>query len=104
MAIRFRATVTASWSTPRTNERRYLPNIKFEFSKERFGLATLYDFESSFLPGETKAARVKMLGIPDFASLIDGVEPGSKFVLYEGPREVAQGVVDEVEERTIDMP
>ena len=103
MAIRFRATVTASRSKPLVNSGRYMPNIKFEFSKERFGLTTLYDFESPFLFGETKPARLEMLGVPEFAALVETLKPGLAFGLFEGTLEVARGVISEVEERTIDL-
>ena len=102
MPIRFRATVTVSRAKPILDGVRYMPNIVFDFTPERFGLTRLHDFESPFAAGETKVARLTMLGVPEFAALAEALSPGMKFGLFEGSHEVARGVVDEVEERTLD--
>jgi hypothetical protein len=103
VSIRFRATVTASRHAPLLDSGRYRPNIIFDFSAERAGLTTLHDFESPFSAEERKPARSTMLGVREFARLAELLQPGVTFGLFEGSHEVARGVIDEVEDRTIDL-
>ena len=99
--MRFRATVTSLRRTPITG--RYRPHIVFDFSTTLFGLTQLDDVEWPFAPGETKPGRVTMLGHADFKPVVQAIAPGVRFSLLEGTHEVARGVIDAVEERTLDL-
>jgi translation elongation factor EF-Tu-like GTPase len=99
MPVRFEARITPSVN--RTLTRRYMPHIQFEFSNVRFGLTFLEEVKE-MLVGRSRPAHITMLGHSDMAAVAENIAVGSKFALYEGPRQVASGTVDEVEEKTLD--
>jgi hypothetical protein len=68
----------------------------------RFGLTTMDDAEWPLNEGETKIAHFHMIGVPEFERLAQEIRENVEFVLLEGPYEVACGVVNEIEARTID--
>jgi hypothetical protein len=99
MPIRFKATIVPSVN--RTLTLRYMPHIEFGFSRVRFGL-TILEEVSEMVAGRSGPAHITMLGHSDMAPVRENIATGSEFALYEGPRQVASGTVDEVEEATLD--
>jgi hypothetical protein len=84
--------------------RRFSPNLMFDLpqiSGERFGL-TVVEPERRIESGGRGNCRVEMIGVPEFAPIAEGIAPGTKFTLWQGPYLLGSGVVLSVQDRIID--
>jgi hypothetical protein len=101
----FWASVTLIRESPVTGV-RYMPNISFDipgFANSRFGLTILDKCEWPLLKGEPKRAHFTMLRNAEldadmFDALAAAIEVGAAFSLFEGPRVVGTGIVEEIEQ------
>jgi hypothetical protein len=106
--FRFWALVTLTRESPITGVARYMPNIAFDLSglaKIRFGLTILDKCDWPLVKGEAKRAHFTMLRSADresdlFDALASAIKVGAGFSLFEGPRVVGAGVIEEIEHRT----
>jgi hypothetical protein len=109
MPITFYATITWKRKQPMPGGVRYMPNIRFDLpglETLRFGLTTMDDAEWPLCEEETKLVHLHMIGArePEFERLAKDLRESVQFVLLEGSQEVASGIVNEIETRTIDEP
>jgi hypothetical protein len=107
MSIRFWATVTLSEDREVgiSGGSRYSPNLRFDLpgiSHMRFGLTVLDDVDWPLLPGETKLAQFNIGGHPDMEPLAHQLKPGTSFEMLNGWLIDGRGVVEEIDESTID--
>jgi hypothetical protein len=104
--LRFWALVTLTRESPVTGIVRYMPNINFDLpgvAKVRFGLTILDKCDWPLVKGEAKRAHFTMLRNAELdADLFDALSPainvGAAFSLFEGPRVVGNGIIQEVED------
>jgi hypothetical protein len=103
--LRFWALVTLTRESPVTGVARYMPNINFDLpglAKVRFGLTILDKCDWPLVKGEAKRARFTMLRNAEldadlFDALASAINAGAAFSLFEGPRVVGTGIIQEVE-------
>jgi hypothetical protein len=90
---------------PITGAQRYSPLVSFDLpghEELRYGLAIVDAADWPLVIGEPRFAHFTFIGVPEFKRLAREISPGMRFRLFDGKWHVGSGVVDEVEDRTLD--